>query len=108
MCCEGRSRLGDTAYFCLTVLERAAGGRGQAGQHFGIAKPVLNKLGELTDQKGGREARKAKGADSEFTNAERTWLQEVMKAIIRRAAEVAYNPHASQMQITMADLPSLA
>jgi hypothetical protein len=108
MCCDGRSRLGDTAYFCLTVLERAAGGRRQAVQYFGIALPVLKTLGTLTDQKGGKEARKAKGAQNEFTNAERIWLQEVIKTMIRRAAEVAYDRSASRDQITMANLPPLA
>ena len=106
--CEGRRSLGEAAYFCLTVLRLAAGnGKRAAAQEFGIALSVIDKLGTLTDEKGGREARKAKGAKNEFTNAELTWLQEVMKTIIRRAAEVAYDSHASRKQITMADLPSL-
>jgi hypothetical protein len=110
--CDGRSRLGDSAYFCLTVLEhtlgRRKGRRGSAARYFGIDDPVLKTLGTLTDQKGGREARKAKGAQNEFTNAERIWLQEVMKTMIRRAAEVAYASTAKRNLITMADLPSLA
>ena len=104
---DGRSRLGDTAYFCLTVLERAAGNRPKAAQRFGITKPVFDKLGELTSQKGGKQARKAIGAQNEFTNAERVWLQEVTKIIIRRAAEVAYNPNARRDRITIADLPPI-
>jgi hypothetical protein len=107
MFCDGRCRLGDTVYFCLTVLERVAGGRGPAAQYFGIALSVLNKIGALTGQKGGREARKAKGAQNEFTNAERIWLQEVIKTMIRRAAEIACDPQASRDQIAMADLPPL-
>jgi hypothetical protein len=106
--CEGRRPLGEAAYFCLTVLRLAAGnGKSAVAQQFGISLPVINKFGKLTDAKGGREARKAKGAKNEFTNAERIWLQEVMKTIIRRAAEVAYDPRATRKQITMADLPSL-
>jgi hypothetical protein len=102
---EGRSRLGDTAYFCLTVLEHAAGDRRRAAHHFAIALPVLNKLGELTAEKGGMDARKAKGAQKEFTSAERIWLEETLKTIIRRASEVAYDSRARPGQITMADLP---
>jgi hypothetical protein len=107
--CEGRRPLGGAAYFCLTVLRLAArgGNRDGVAKRFGIASSVFKKLGTLTDAKGGREARKAKGAKNEFTDAERTWLQEVMKTIFRRAAEVAYDPAANQYQITMADLPPL-
>jgi hypothetical protein len=94
--------------FCLTVIVRAAAGRASAARYFEIALPIFKKLGELTDQKGGREARKAKGASKGFTNAERLWLQEVMKTIIRRAAEVAFDPNVSRRQITMDDLPPLA
>jgi hypothetical protein len=106
--CERRRSLGDAAYFCLTVLRLAArNDKRTLTQQFGIASSVINKLGMLTDEKGGKEARKAKGAKNEYTNAERTWLEEAMRAIIRRAAEVACDRHASRKQITMADLPSL-
>jgi hypothetical protein len=41
---------------------------------------VLNKVGELAGEKGGTEARKAKGAETEFTAAERQWLEELSNA----------------------------
>lgn len=104
---DGRRTLSDAAYFCLTVLERAAGKRKFAARYFGIAERVFDTLGRLTGEKGGREARKAKGAGCEFTGAERAWIEAVMKAAICRAAEVAYDSKASAPQITMVDLPPL-
>jgi hypothetical protein len=105
---EGRTTLGDAANFCLTVAETAAGGsRPGAARHYAIALTVLKKLGELADTKGGTDARKAKGVESPYTPAERTWLEAVMKTIIRRAAEVAADQQATRPQITMTDLPAL-
>ena len=103
----GRTTLADAAYFCLTVLERSAGDRSAAVQRYSVAATVLGNLGRLAGKKGGKEARKSIGAQSDFSGAERTWLEEAMKLLIRRAAEVAHDPAASRSQITMAELPSL-
>jgi hypothetical protein len=35
------------------------------------------------------------GAHIDFTVAERTWLEQALKLLIRRAAEVAHSPGAS-------------
>jgi hypothetical protein len=107
--CQHYSRertLGDAANFCLTVLE-AHSGRSGAASRYKISKPVLSELGKLAANKGGTEARKAKGAAADFTPAEKRWLEETMKRLIRRAAEVAHDPSATRPQITMVDLPSL-
>ena len=103
----GRTTLADAAYFCLTVLEMNAGGRAAAAQRFSVAATVLGTLGRLAGSKGGKEARKGPGAQSDFSAAERTWLEEAIKLLIRRAAEVAHDPVVSRSQITMAELPSL-
>ena len=78
-----------------------------AAEIFGIARPVLQKIGELTAKKGGKEARKIDGAYSDFTSAERTWLHQVLKVLLRRAAEVAYDSNARLNQITMQNLPPI-
>jgi hypothetical protein len=105
---ENRTTLSDAANFYLTALTAAAGGRRQAAaKHFGIALPILNNLGMLAGEKGGKEARKANAAKSGYTSAERDWLETAMKAIIRRAAEVAHNSTLPHKQITMADLPPI-
>jgi hypothetical protein len=109
----GRTTLGDAANYCLTVLEYAAVGRKRAArkraaQRYNVAMTILNTLGGLADAKGGEEARKARGASKPFTGAERQWLEETMKRLIWRAAEIAGDPNALPQQITMAELPSLS
>jgi hypothetical protein len=124
---EQRTTLNDGANFCLTVLEFGAAGlpvtsparvrkrRQKAEAHFKIALPVLNKIGELAAEKGGRtESRKHEGARKPFTPAERAWLEKALKLLIRRAAEVAHDtgaaragPKPSRSPITMADLPQI-
>jgi hypothetical protein len=91
---------------CLMVPEMNAGGR-SAAQRYSVATTVLGTLGRLAGSKGGKEARKGPGAQSDFTAAERIWLEEAIKLLVRRAAEVAHDPTVSRPQITMAELPSL-
>ena len=104
---QGRDTLPGMAYFCLTVLEQAAGGKPAIPSEFGIASSVIKTLGRLTSEKGGLEARKGIGRSHEFTANERSWLEQAAKRIIRRAAEVAHDPAAAASQITMGDLPKL-
>ncbi len=106
---EERDLLGGMANFCLTVLEASAKGgqRTAAAKKYGISRNVLTALGRLASEKGGLEARKAEGVANEFTDAEREWVEAAVKVLIRRAAEVAYDPIAQRSQITMTDLPPL-
>ena len=85
--CEGKEALSGMAYFCLTILEHGAGGRPPAARKHMVAQEVLGTLGWLTAEKGGADARKAKGRAREFSGAERVWLDEAIKSLIRRAAE---------------------
>ena len=106
---ERREPLASMAYFCLTVLASPWGSRRRkrAAGHYGIDEPVLGKLGELTSEKGGAGARKAQGVPLEYTSNEARFLEEAVKAIIRRAAEVAHDPNARRPPITMSDLPPI-
>ena len=104
---EGKDTLAGMSYFCLTVLEESAGNRAASVDKFNIAGRVLSTIGRLTGEKGGAEARKDRGRRGEFTPAERKWLDEAIKRLIRRAAEVAYDPAQRRPQITMADLPDV-
>jgi hypothetical protein len=74
---EEHTTLNDGANFCLTVLESAGAGprrshtrgkggrRAQAAKYFGIDIQVLDKIGELAAEKGGRlDARKVEGVAS--------------------------------------------
>lgn len=104
---EGKETLAGMAYFCLTVLEQAAGGRPQIPGTFGVASSVISTLGRLTGERGGAEARKGSGRSRDFTGGERNWIDQATKRIIRRAAEVAHDPTSASTQITMADFPKL-
>jgi hypothetical protein len=104
---EGKDTLAGMAYFCLTVLGQAAGGKPGIPSEFGIASSVITTLGRLTGQKGGWEARKGQGRSREFTANERSWIEQATKRMIRRAAEVAHDPAVAASQITMSDLPKL-
>ena len=95
------------AYFCLTVLERSAGGRPKVKSTYRIGMRVLNKIAVLSSEKGGSEARKADGTSEELSPQERQFLKRAVIAIIRRAAERAHSPNNELPLIDMSGLPSL-
>ena len=106
-----REPLTGMAYFCLNMLEKhLSENREAAAKKYGIDFAVLNKIGELTAKKGGRiAARKASGIDADLTTEESRFLEEAVKAIIRRVAEVALdNPENCLRKITLSDLPKLS
>ena len=102
-----RAKLSATAYFCVTILEEKYGGRKEAAKKCGVSKKVLNKIATLATDKGGADARKAAGADDEYTNEEKRFLNQAVVEVIIRAAQVAADGSQRQPQITMADLPKL-
>jgi hypothetical protein len=97
----GQALLGDTANFCRDALEKSAGGRQAAAARYSISIEVLKQLGKLATEKGGPHSRKSIGYDSPYTAIERAWLETVIRKLIRRAAEVAYDPDADRACITM-------
>ena len=114
---NGREPLPGMAYFCLTVFEGLFhGDRTKSARSYGIGKKVLDTFGRLASTKGGpterpTERRKADreedGIQVELTQEEKRFLEEAVKALIRRVAEVAHDPHRALEQITMKDLPRL-
>lgn len=104
---DGREPLLSMAYFCLTVVESAAGGRNRrssAAKIFGIAENVLDKLGELTTKRGDRTiARKAHSSLQPLTGAERAWIEATIKQLVLRLCDPP--SHYERKQLTMADLP---
>ena len=105
-----REPLVSMAYFCLTMLEAyLCDGRKRAGETYAIHNKVLAKVGDLTANRGGRAAaRKATGINSDLTPQERRFLEEAVRVMIRRVAEVAHDPHQSRAKITFPDLPLLS
>ena len=106
--CNDRDKLTNVAYFCLTMLEKLAGGRPNATKKFGIERKVLKEVGELTAEKGGRAiARKAKGINQELTPGETKFLENAVKVFIRRVAEEAQSPGGPFRKITIKDFPEV-
>jgi hypothetical protein len=98
--------LADLGYLCYTVLTN---GKQQwaAVKKYYIEKEVIWTLSNLTAEKGGRDARKAKGISSEFSAQERKWIEHAVNALMKRAAQVARDPDREFPCITMKDLPKL-
>ena len=103
---EGRLPLVHMAYFLQTMLAQH-GGLSAAQGRYGIHRKVLKKVGELTANKGGPNARKAQGITTNLTPDETAWLQAASVMMIRRAGEVAANPAGPHQLLTCADLPHL-
>jgi hypothetical protein len=105
---EGKEPLPSMAYFILTLLESAAGGRPAAASTFRVDRRVLAELGRLSSTKGdGQSARKLRTGQplDELTGAESNWLQQAVRLLIRRLGEHASGAPLSD--ITLNDLPSL-
>jgi hypothetical protein len=105
---EGKEPLLSMAYFCLTLLEgttgKKQGFRDAVCTKYGIDRDVRDKLGDLVSERGGpEEARKfdAGTTRTPLTPNERTWVEEVIKALIQRKAQYDANPTAPWRQIIM-------
>ena len=105
---QKREPLPGMAYFCLTVLQHGAGSRKAAARKYGIDIAVLAKLGDLTANRGGAQARKAAGVATELSHQEHRFLNGAVKAIVRRVAERAHAPTGTLPTIALSDLPPLA
>ena len=108
---EGKEPLASMAYFCLAVLKASAGPKSGAekdiAQFYCIRPRVLSELRQLSSTKGGTQARKATGIGHDLNQQERLFLDEAVKAIIRRAAEVAHDSSIPRAMIALSDLPPL-
>ena len=104
---EGREPLATMAYFCLDVLRASTGKRrgrlAAAARRYRISERALNRLTNLTSNKGGAGARKAEGIHQELTPQEKRFVEAAVTTIIRRAAEVAHDPDADLAEISMSE-----
>lgn len=107
---NGKEPLLSMAYFCLTIIESSAGSRTKAVEKYSIRRDVLNKLGDLTSERGDKsEARKVKNRLSfePLTMPEQNWIIKTLKLLIRRKAEYDFDPYATFQEITMGELPTI-
>ena len=57
----------------------------------------LNKIGELAATKGGSDARKAIGANAEFSQKEQDWLEEVIRPRTHKSRlDVRFSPKTTE------------
>jgi hypothetical protein len=106
---DGREPLLSMAYFCLTVVELAVGGRkrrSNAAKSFRIAENVLDKLGNLTNNCGDRtSARKAKPNVRPLTQPESEWIEATVKQLVWRLCDPP--SRSERTELTLADLPPI-
>ncbi len=106
---EGKESLLACAYFILTLIElstRKNGKRNRAAKKYKIDVSILNKIGELSTERGDVEtARKAEGLNQNLTSLEKEWLEKAIRKIVFRLGEFAAK--APLTEITLADLPEI-
>lgn len=96
---QGKELLTSMAYFCWTVT------KGSPSTKRDFSEGVRKKVSRLSSEKGGQQARKANGTNKPLTDQERRFLEEAIKAFIRRAAERAHAPNSNLPKISLSDLP---
>lgn len=104
----GREPLQAMAYFVLTVLESAAGGRPAAARAYQIDPDVLGAIGRLSSTKGDENTARKAGAHNQYQDLsarEKQWLEEVVRRVILRLGEHASGAPLSL--ITLKDLPAI-
>lgn len=100
---DGKESLPSMAYFVLTILEQAAGGRKEAAATYAVEKAILDQVGNLSSTKGDPEtARKAAAASVALTEPERLWLEDATRKLIFRLGE-----HASGKPLITLHMKSL-
>jgi hypothetical protein len=111
---DGKEPLLSMAYACLTLLEGSTGTKHGARKSvccmYNMDQAVRDKLGDLVSQKGSPEdARKLdyEAARVALSGREKQWVEEVIKALIRRKAEYDADRTAPLPQITMGDFVKL-
>ena len=99
------------AYFCYTLLMSPTGEPSlvvrDAARRYRVTRHVLSTIRRLSSTKGGSVARKANAVGQELTRAEVRFLEEAVRTLISRAAEVAHDPNVDRDQIRLSDLPTL-
>ena len=96
---QGREPLTGMAYFCWSMIKDRPTANGDFSRNVGT------QINRLSSKKGGQQARKASGKDNDLTAQDCRFLEEAIKAVIRRAAERAQSPYNDLPEISLSDLP---
>ena len=101
-----REQLAKMCYACLSLLEDAHGGRRAVSKALSVDFEVLDRLGELSTNRGKRSnARKVTRDLRPMTGKESRWLEAIIPELILRTGQIAagYSP----AWLTMKQLPPL-
>lgn len=95
-------------YLFLTRLEFDYDDRGEAAAGLNVSKPILDKMGWLSERNDPDERRKVKRGQpvERLTEDERQWLLAALPRLALHIAEVEA-PGRRPAQLTMDDLPPL-
>jgi hypothetical protein len=113
---DGKEPLLPMANACLTLIEGSGkilggkGGRRAASLLYNIHELVLSNLGRIVSTCGDeKEARKlgSSATRKPLRGNEKQWVEDVIKALIRRKAEYDADPMSPLAQITMAHFVTL-
>jgi hypothetical protein len=113
---EGKESYQSLGYFCLSLMQWSTGAdkgaRGEASRVYKIDREVLDKLGELTSERGTPlDARKLESRSTlvPLSDSEKQWIRATVKVLIRRKGEYDFEPSSASAleEVTMDDLPSL-
>ncbi len=86
---DGEAKLLDRAYFCLTAIEQAYGGRSSATSQLQVSAGLLSRIGQLAASPDRNHARKVTGrGPTEISSDDRAWLNKALPRLIYRCAEV--------------------
>lgn len=104
----GKEPLFSMAYFCLTALERDAGGRDQAAARYRIDRQVLKTIAELCSTRGtAADARKiVVNGGGPASEQELAWLISAVPALVHQIASCGGDSGLTLLSMT--DLPTLA
>lgn len=95
------------AYFLVTLIESKAKDRKAAALQYGVDVAILKKVGELTAQRGdvsvARKVGKQGKHGANLTAAETSFLEGVVRRLVRRLGEHAHG--GALEQITVLDFP---
>ena len=109
---SGGESLTATAYWMLTKIEAAFGGRRAGHAREGAAnalrvdEKILATIGRLSARADSEVGRKAKGDTTPLNGPELAWLESAITRLTRRAGEFAASSGNLPI-VTMSDLPKL-
>ena len=108
---RGAEPLPSMAYFCYRLLrsptDEPSISLPDVARKYRVSKPVLVTIRRLSSERGGALARRPEGIGKELTSSEVRFLEDALRTLIRRAAEVAHDPDVDRHPICMSDLPSI-